>query len=107
MILDLKNIIYRRLSIYQYIMDSTFKALSDKNRRKILELLKEKDMSVWELLKHFPITQASLSHHLDILKRANLVVDEKKWQFVFYSLNLSSFEELTSIFMDLFKINKK
>ncbi|MDD3120650.1 MAG: autorepressor SdpR family transcription factor [Candidatus Gracilibacteria bacterium] len=88
-------------------MDSTFKALSDKNRRKILELLKEKDMSVGELLKHFPITQASLSHHLDILKRANLVVDEKKGQFVFYSLNLSSFEELTSIFMDLFKINKK
>jgi DNA-binding transcriptional ArsR family regulator len=59
-------------------MDSIFKALSDKNRRKVLELLKEKDMSVSEILKHFNITQASLSHHLDILKRANLVTDEKK-----------------------------
>jgi DNA-binding transcriptional ArsR family regulator len=59
-------------------MDSIFKALADKNRRKILELLKQKDMSVSELLKHFKITQASLSHHLDILKRANLVIDEKK-----------------------------
>ncbi|MFZ5341263.1 MAG: metalloregulator ArsR/SmtB family transcription factor [Patescibacteria group bacterium] len=52
--------------------------MSDKNRRKILELLKKKDMSVSELQKHFPITQASLSHHLDILKRANLVLDERK-----------------------------
>ncbi|MDR1944586.1 MAG: metalloregulator ArsR/SmtB family transcription factor [Candidatus Peribacteria bacterium] len=59
-------------------MDSIFKALSDKNRRKILELLKQKDMSVSEILKHFEITQASLSHHLDTLKRANLVTDEKK-----------------------------
>lgn len=87
-------------------MDTVFKALSDKNRRQILELLKQKDMSVWELLQYFSITQASLSHHLDILKRANLVIDEKKWQFVYYSLNLSVFEETTKIFMDLFKINK-
>ena len=59
-------------------MDSIYKALNDKNRRKILEILKDKDMSVNELLKNFDITQASLSHHLDILKRANLVIDEKK-----------------------------
>jgi len=59
-------------------MDIVFKALSDKNRRQILELLKKKDMSVTELLTHFSITQASLSHHLDILKRANLVLDERK-----------------------------
>jgi DNA-binding transcriptional ArsR family regulator len=50
-------------------MEKVFKALSDNNRRKILELLKEKDMSVSELLKHFNITQASISHHLDILKQ--------------------------------------
>jgi DNA-binding transcriptional ArsR family regulator len=59
-------------------MDNLFKALSDKNRRKILVLLKEKDMSVSELLQHFTITQASLSHHLDILKRAELVIDTRK-----------------------------
>jgi ArsR family transcriptional regulator, arsenate/arsenite/antimonite-responsive transcriptional repressor len=59
-------------------MDSVYKALGDKNRRKILEILKEKDMSVSELLEHFPITQASLSHHLDALKRANLVLDERR-----------------------------
>lgn len=81
-------------------MDSIFKALSDKNRRKILELLKQKDMSVSEILKYFSITQASLSHHLDILKRANLVTDEKKWQFVYYSLNVSVFEEFVKWMYD-------
>lgn len=84
-------------------MDSIYKALWDKNRRKILELLKEKDMSVNEILKHFDITQASLSHHLDILKRANLVLDEKKWQFVFYSLNVSVFEEFVKWLFDFLK----
>lgn len=59
-------------------MDKVFKALADPNRRKIIELLKQKDMSVSELLTHFDITQASLSHHLDILKRADLVIDERR-----------------------------
>lgn len=75
-------------------MDKVFKALADKNRRNILELLRKKDMSVKELLENFDISQASLSHHLDILKRANLVIDERKGQFIFYSLNMSVAEEL-------------
>ena len=86
-------------------MEKVFKALADNNRRKILEFLKEKDMSVNELLKNFDIAQASLSHHLDILKQAWLVTSEKKWQFVFYSLNVSVFEELMKGLFDF--INKK
>lgn len=58
--------------------DNIFKALSDANRRKILSLLRDHDMSVSELLQYFDITQASLSHHLDILKRAGLVLDERR-----------------------------
>lgn len=88
-------------------MDSIYKALWDGNRRKILELLKTKDMSVWELLGYFDITQASLSHHLDILKRANLVLDERKWQFIFYSLNVSIFEEFVKWLMEFIDKNKK
>jgi len=80
-------------------MEKIFKALWDKNRRKILELLKQKDMSVSELLQNFDITQASLSHHLDILKRAELVIDERKWQFIYYSLNMSVFEEIVQVFL--------
>lgn len=76
------------------MVDNVFKALADKNRRKIIELLKKKDMSVKEMQDYFQITQASLSHHLDILKRSNLVIDERKGQFVYYSLNMSVAEEL-------------
>ena len=57
-------------------------------------------MSVSELLENFSITQASLSHHLDILKRANLVIDERRWQFIYYSLNGSVFEEFVKWLMD-------
>ncbi len=87
-------------------MDSIYKALWDANRRKILEILKEKDMSVSELLSNFDITQASLSHHLDILKRANLVIDERKGQFIIYSLNVSVFEEFVKWLLDFINRNK-
>lgn len=54
-------------------MDKIFKALADRNRRKILTLLKEKELSVNELLKSFEIGQATLSNHLSILRKAQLV----------------------------------
>ena len=59
-------------------MNKVFKALADPNRRQILDLLKTKDMHVNELLNYFSITQASLSHHLEILRSADLVIAEKK-----------------------------
>jgi ArsR family transcriptional regulator, arsenate/arsenite/antimonite-responsive transcriptional repressor len=85
-------------------MDSLFKALSDKNRRKILDLLKSRSMNVGEIQKHFEITPASLSHHLDILKRAGLVVIERRGQFIHYSLNTSVFEEIAETLFKLFKV---
>lgn len=84
-------------------MDTVFKALSDKNRREILTLLKKGDMTVGQIQEHFSITPASLSHHLDILKRANLVVAERQGQFISYSLNLSVFEEVAQLFYRFFK----
>lgn len=83
-------------------MDSVFKALSDPNRRKVLDLLKKRDMTVGELQKHFKITPASLSHHLAELKRANLVVAEREGQFIRYSLNVSVFEQVTQLILNLF-----
>jgi len=83
--------------------DLVFKALSDPTRRKILELLKKNDMHVNEILTHFDISQASLSHHLDILKRANLVISERQGQFIYYSLNTSVFEEIIKTFINLLK----
>lgn len=82
-------------------MDNLYKALADKTRRKILELLKKSDMTVNEIGSHFPITGASLSHHLDILKRARLVVAEREGQFIRYSLNVSVFEEVMKNIINL------
>jgi len=87
------------------MIDAVFKALSDPNRRKILQILKKEDMPVSKIHKKFTITMASLSHHLDILKRANLVISERKGQQIIYSLNLSVFEEVMSTFMQFFKPN--
>ena len=81
--------------------DSIFKALSDPNRRKILQLLKAKDRSVSDLQKFFTFTGATLSHHLDTLKRANLVVTERRGQFIFYSLNTSVLDDVLAAFYSL------
>lgn len=83
-------------------MDTVFKALADQNRRRILEILKKRDMTVNEIAKYFNISGATLSHHLDILKQANLIISERKGQFIEYSLNTSVFEEVLKIFINLF-----
>ena len=83
-------------------MNKVFKALADPNRRKILDLLKTKDMHVNELLKYFSITQARLSHHLEILRSVELVISEKKGQFVRYSLNTSVIEDLLGTLYTMF-----
>jgi len=82
-------------------IDIVFKTLADKNRRRIIQLLKQKEMTVSELLMHFEITQASLSHHLDVLKRSNFVTDQRRGQFIFYSLNHSVFEETVNLILNL------
>lgn len=68
-------------------MDKIFKALADRNRRKILTLLKDREMSVYEVLKYLEITQATLSNHLSILRKANLVNCTVKGKQRIYRLN--------------------
>lgn len=75
-------------------MNAIFKALNDETRRKIIELLREKDMNAGEIAKEFNISKPSISHHLDILKRADLIASEKKGQFINYSLNTTIIEDL-------------
>ncbi|MDP2886570.1 MAG: autorepressor SdpR family transcription factor [Ignavibacteria bacterium] len=73
-------------------LNIVFKALGDPSRMEILRLLREKDMSPSEILQHKDSSQPTLSHHLDILKRANLVDCERRGQFIHYSFNMSVFE---------------
>ena len=75
-------------------MNSIFKALNDETRREIMELLKVKDLTAGEIADYFNISKPSISHHLDILKRADLISSEKKGQFVIYSLNTTIMEDV-------------
>jgi ArsR family transcriptional regulator len=84
-------------------MNSLFKALNDETRRQIVELLKEKDMNAGEIADKFNISKPSISHHLDILKRADLITREKKGQFVEYSLNTTILEDLINWILKLKK----
>ncbi|PCI24252.1 transcriptional regulator [Candidatus Peregrinibacteria bacterium] len=84
-------------------MNQVFKALSDPSRRKILELLKAESLTVTDILKHFSFTNASLSHHLDILKRADLICRERKGQFIHYSINTTVFEDVMGKVLNIFK----
>lgn len=71
----------------------TFKALSDPVRRNILELLKDKRLSVGEIKEHFDLTGATLSYHLRVLKKAELIHEEKYKNYIYYELNTSVVEE--------------
>lgn len=72
----------------------TFKALSDPARREILIMLKNKRMSAGDIASNFEMTGATVSYHLSVLKKADLVYETKEKNFVFYELNTSVFEEI-------------
>lgn len=72
----------------------TFKVLSDPVRRQILVMLKGGKQSAGDIAKEFDMTQATISYHLSQLKKANLVLETKYKNFVFYEINVSVFEEV-------------
>ena len=79
----------------------TFKALSDQNRREILNLLKGGPMTAGEIGERFPVSGATISHHLSILKEAGLILDERHGKYIRYELNMSVVEELLGWFSGL------
>ncbi|MDO4534507.1 MAG: autorepressor SdpR family transcription factor [Clostridium perfringens] len=87
--------------------NDVFKALSDSTRRKIIDLLKEKDMTAGDIADYFNITKPSISHHLSILKQADLVSDERQGQFIYYSLNTSVLEDVLKWFLSFSSKDKK
>jgi ArsR family transcriptional regulator len=85
-----------------------FRALSDEHRLEIIDLLLEKTISYPEdkqisaaaLLKKFPFSQPTLSHHMKILCESNLVVRYKIGKYIYYSLDISGlrrFEEFIGL----------
>ena len=88
-------------------MQYIFKALNDDTRRKILELLRDSDMTAGDIADQFNISKPSISHHLELLKKADLITQEKKGQFIIYSINTSVFDEIMAWIIKFQPITKK
>ena len=82
-------------------LQNTLKALSDPIRREILNLLKAGRLSAGEIADHFPVTGASISRHLSVLKEADLIRDTREGKFIYYDLNASVLEEIMLWITDL------
>ena len=85
-------------------MNNLFKALNDPTRRKILQMLQDKDLSAGEIAEAFDISKPSISHHLDILRQAGLISRQRDGQFIRYSINTTVLEEAANWFLEM--INK-
>lgn len=80
---------------------SLFKALADPTRREILSQLRAGSLTAGELAEVFTITKASLSHHFNLLKQADLVRTERRGQHIVYSLNTTVLQDAASLLLDL------
>jgi DNA-binding transcriptional ArsR family regulator len=86
-------------------MQKTYKALADPTRRKILQLLRDRDMTAGELADHFDSAKPTLSRHFAILREADLIQGNKQGTTITYRLNVSVLEEAMLTMMETFKIN--
>lgn len=88
-------------------MTSVYKALSDPTRRKILQMLRERDMTAGEIAEHFDITKPTLSRHFAILKEADLIYGDKVRTTITYHLNVSVLEDALVTLLDTFDLLKR
>lgn len=86
-------------------MSEVYKALGDPTRRRILQLLREREMSAGEIAGHFDLAKPTLSGHFAVLREAGLVTPEKTGTTIIYRLNVSVLEEAMMALMDVFKID--
>ncbi len=82
-------------------MNNLFKALNDPTRRKILQMLQDKDLSAGKIASEFNISKPSISHHLDILKQAKLISSIRDGQFIRYSINTTVLEEAANWLLEI------
>jgi DNA-binding transcriptional ArsR family regulator len=82
-------------------MGSPWKALSDDSRRKILLLLKNKEMTPSEVAKHFDFSMPAVSTHLRVLRDADLVTEQRQGKFKYYSINQRQALDLLKFFEDM------
>lgn len=74
--------------------DEIFGALANKYRRKIILLLRKGNLTAGEIVEKFDIAQPSISRHLDVLKKAQIISAVRDGNQIIYSLNAKTIEEL-------------
>src|ERR1700744_2033413 len=84
-------------------MSEVYRALADPSRRKILQLLRDKEMTAGEIADHFDLAKPTLSGHFAVLREAGLVTPEKTGTTIIYRLNVSVLEEALLALMGAFK----
>ena len=85
-------------------MQRTYRALSDPTRRKVLQLLREREMTAGELAEHFDSSKPTLSRHFAVLREADLIQGTRSGNNIIYRLNVSVLEEAFLAMMEMFKI---
>ncbi|HXQ12246.1 MAG TPA: autorepressor SdpR family transcription factor [Caulobacteraceae bacterium] len=88
-------------------MSEVYKALADPTRRRILEMLREREMSAGEIAEHFDLAKPTLSGHFAVLRAADLVQSEKHGTTITYRLNISVLEEALLALMNGFRLGGK
>jgi ArsR family transcriptional regulator, arsenate/arsenite/antimonite-responsive transcriptional repressor len=83
-------------------MQEAYKAIADPTRRRILKYLRGGERNAGELAEYAGVGRTALSHHLTVLKLADLVRVERRGQFQVYSLNTTVFQDLMTEIMDWF-----
>lgn len=85
-------------------MDGMMRALADPTRREILRALRFEDLAAGDIASRFPMTAASVSHHLHVLKEAGLVQAERNGRSIVYSLDSTVFQQAVEELMNFFGI---
>lgn len=94
-------------SVLHVVLDRTLRALADPTRREILQLLRAGDRSAGEIAERFPMTAASVSHHLAVLREAGLVSAVREGRSIIYSLEATVVQELLEHLLGQFGIGEQ
>ena len=85
-------------------MNKVYRALSDPTRRRILALLRQRDMTAGELAGNFVLSAPTMSGHFAVLKEADLIQADRVGSTITYRLNVSVLEEALMALLDTFKL---
>jgi ArsR family transcriptional regulator len=88
-------------------VSEVYRALADPTRRRILQLLRDREMTAGEICEHFPLAKPTMSGHFNVLRNSGLVQAEKNRTSITYRLNVSVLEEALLALMDGFKLGEQ